>query len=444
MARQAEARMATATAAVGERRMTTLARVKAILGGSAGNLVEWYDWFAYASFTLYFAKVFFPKGDQTAQLLQTAAIFAVGFLARPVGAWLFGLYGDRAGRKAALTLSVALMCLGSLMVAVTPGYDRIGAAAPAVLTLARILQGLSVGGEYGASATYMSEVAGNTRRGFWSSFQFTTIVGGQLLALGVLMVMQALLSSAQLSAWGWRVPFVIGAGLAVVVFAIQMGLEESKAFTQAHETPVRAATTLDLVVRHPRQTAAILILSSGGGLAFYCFTTYMQKYLTNSGHFSPASATRISAGSLVVFLVAQPVMGWIGDMVGRTRLMAAGFALGALSVYPIMTALARTREPLVALLLVCAALVFLTGYTAVNAVVKAELFPTRVRALGVALPYAVANALFGGTAEYVALDFKQGHLERGFFIYVAVIMGVAAVTALLMGDPKRLGLIDED
>src|ERR1700677_1683701 len=147
----------------------TLARLKAILGGSAGNLVEWYDWFAYASFSLYFAKVFFPKGDQTAQLLQTAAIFAVGFLARPVGAWLFGLYADRVGRKTALAVSVALMCFGSLMVAAGPGYERIGVWAPAILTLARVLQGLSVGGEYGASATYMSEMAGSRRRGFWSS-----------------------------------------------------------------------------------------------------------------------------------------------------------------------------------------------------------------------------------------------------------------------------------
>ena len=180
----------------------TLARLKAILGGSAGNLVEWYDWFAYASFSLYFAKVFFPSGDQTAQLLQTAAIFAVGFLARPVGAWVFGLYADRAGRKAALTVSVALMCLGSLIVAAVPGYDRIGAAAPAILTVARLLQGLSVGGEYGASATYMSEMAGKGRRGFWSSFQFVTLIGGQLAALAVLIVLQAPAQSGGSSAPG--------------------------------------------------------------------------------------------------------------------------------------------------------------------------------------------------------------------------------------------------
>jgi MHS family alpha-ketoglutarate permease-like MFS transporter len=421
-----------------------LGRVRAILGGSAGNLVEWYDWFAYASFSLYFAKVFFPKGDQTAQLLQTAAIFAVGFLARPVGAWIFGLFADRAGRKTALTSSVALMCLGSLMVAVVPGHDRIGAAAPVILTLARILQGLSVGGEYGASATYMSEMAGSRRRGFWSSFQFVTLIGGQLTALGVLILLQAVLNPAQLSAWGWRIPFVIGAALAVVVFAIQMGLRESAAFETSPRERAPGSATLALFARHPRQTLIIFVLTSGGSLAFYCFTTYMQKYLTNSGHFSKGEATTITAWSLLIYLFIQPLLGWMGDHIGRTRLMGVGFALGALTVWPIMTGLAATRSAPLALVLICAALLFLTGYTAVNAVVKAELFPTQVRALGVALPYALANAVFGGTAEYVALAFKQAGHESGFFVYVAAIMALASVTAFVMGDPRRLGLIEAD
>ena len=418
-------------------------RLRAILGGSAGNLVEWYDWFAYASFSLYFAKVFFPQGDQTAQLLQTAAIFAVGFLARPVGAWVFGVFADRVGRKTALTASVALMCLGSLMVAAVPGYDRIGAAAPAILTLARILQGLSVGGEYGASATYMSEVAGARRRGFWSSFQFVTIIGGQLAALGVLIVLQALLSPAQLSAWGWRIPFVIGAALAVVVFAIQVGLKESAAFEAARGGDQPRSTILGLLTKHPRETLIVFILTSGGSLGFYCYTTYMQKYLTNSGHFSKGAATTISAGSLAIYLGVHPLLGWIGDHIGRTRLMALGFALGAVAVWPIMTSLAATHSDAAALALVCAALLFLAGYTAVNAVVKAELFPTPVRTLGVALPYALANTLFGGTAEYVALAFKQAGHESGFFVYVAVMMALASATAFAMGDPRRLGLIED-
>jgi MHS family alpha-ketoglutarate permease-like MFS transporter len=419
------------------------ARLKAILGGSAGNLVEWYDWFAYASFSLYFAKVFFPKGDQTAQLLQTAAIFAVGFLARPVGAWIFGLYADRAGRRTALAVSVGLMCVGSLMVAAVPGHDAIGVWAPAILTVARLLQGLSVGGEYGASATYLSEVAGARRRGFWSSFQFVTLVGGQLVALGVLIVLQGLLTAAQLSAWGWRIPFVVGALLALVVFWVQMRLEETHSFEAAQASPHARGTTLGLLRRHPRETVMIFIISAGGGLAFYCYTTYMQKYLTNSGHFSKSAATSISAASLIVYLLLQPVLGWLGDLIGRTRIMGLGFALSAVAVWPIMTGIAATPSAAVALGLVCLALLFLTGYSAVSAVVKAELFPTPVRALGVSLPYALANALFGGTAEYVALAFKQAGHESGFFTYVAVVMALAAATAFAIGDSRRLGLIED-
>ncbi|HWW25046.1 MAG TPA: MFS transporter, partial [Caulobacter sp.] len=208
-------------------------RTRAILGGSAGNLVEWYDWFAYAAFSIYFAKVFFPKGDQTAQLMQTAAIFAVGFGARPVGAWLMGLYADRKGRKAGLTLAVGLMCVGSLVIALCPGHAKIGDAAPVILLLARLLQGLSVGGEYGASATYMSEMAGRKRRGFWSSFQYVTLIMGQLVAALVLVVLQNSLSKADLAEWGWRVPFFVGAALAVVVFWIRTGIEESASHQNA-------------------------------------------------------------------------------------------------------------------------------------------------------------------------------------------------------------------
>ena len=293
----------------------TLARLKAILGGSAGNLVEWYDWFAYASFSLYFAKVFFPKGDQTAQAsCRPLRIFAVGFLAQAGGGMAVPASTPTApAARRALAVSVALMCFGSLMVAVVPGHDRIGAWAPAILTLARVLQGLSVGGEYGASATYMSEVAGSRRRGFWASFQFVTIIGGQLAALGVLIVLQALLSPAELTSWGWRIPFVIGAGLAVVVFFIQVGLKESAAFQRRTARTSRPdPTLLGLFARHPRETLTVFVLTSGGSLGFYCYTTYMQKYLTNSGHFSKDAATAISALSLLVYLVLHPLLGWIG------------------------------------------------------------------------------------------------------------------------------------
>ena len=182
--------------------MTTAKRLKSIIRGSIGNLIEWYDWYVYAAFSIYFAKSFFPAGDLTAQLLNTSAIFAVGFFMRPIGGWLIGSYADRHGRKKALIGSVLIMCLGSLIIALTPSYDSIGIIAPISLTLARLLQGLSVGGEYASSATYLSEMATASKRGFFSSFQYVTLIAGQLLALLVLIILQQfVLSTLQLETW---------------------------------------------------------------------------------------------------------------------------------------------------------------------------------------------------------------------------------------------------
>lgn len=411
-----------------------LARINAILGGSAGNLVEWYDWFAYSSFALYFAGHFFPRGDQTAQLLQAAAVFAVGFLMRPIGAWLMGLYADWAGRRAALTASVALMSAGSFAIALIPDYAAIGVAAPALLLTARLVQGLSLGGEYGASAVYLTEMAGKDRRGFWSSFQYVTLIAGQLAALAVLIVLQNLLSKAALEAWGWRIPFAIGGVLAIVVFWIRSGLAETRAYLSARAEGARRARTAMLLRDHPRATLSIFGLTCAGSLAFYAYTAYMQKFLVNTAGFAKTTATAITAAVLVVYMLVQPLVGWASDHLGRRRVMAAGFALGALATYPAFTLIGRGGSAWAAFGLMTLLVVILSGYSSVNAAVKAELFPTHVRTLGVALPYALANAVFGGTAEYVALSFKQGGHERGFYLYVAAAMAVAAVISARLPD----------
>jgi len=424
--------------------ISAVSRARAILGGSAGNLVEWYDWFAYAAFSIYFAKVFFPEGDQTAQFMKTAAIFAVGFLARPVGAWLMGLYADRVGRRAALTLAVGLMSLGSLIIALTPGFKEIGAAAPAILLAARVLQGLSVGGEYGASATYMSEMAGKSRRGFWSSFQYVTLIMGQLVAALVLVILQATLTPAELSAWGWRIPFFIGAALAVVVFWIRSGLEESASFTAAKAAGSPRAETFSMFREHPREALAIIGLTAAGSLAFYAYTTYMLKFLTNTTGFSKPVAGAVNLATLVGFMLIQPLFGWMSDKVGRRRMLIIAFGGGAILAWPIFSLVARATDPVVASLLIFAALVVQSAYTSISAVVKAELFPAHVRALGVALPYAIGNALFGGTAEYVALWFKNEGMESGFYVYLAGMMAMGCAIAWRLRDTRDHSLILED
>lgn len=419
-------------------------RLKSIIGGATGNLVEWYDWYVYAAFALYFAPHFFPEGDRTAQLMNSAAVFAVGFLMRPIGAWIMGIYADRHGRKAGLTVSVTLMCAGSLLIAVTPDYEAIGVFAPALLVLARMMQGLSVGGEYGASATYLSEMAGRDRRGFFSSFQYVTLISGQLLAICVLLVLQQIMPEAALDEWGWRIPFAIGGVLAIVVFYIRRGLAETESFTNAKKEGIAVSGLAELFLRHPREAAVVMLLTAGGTLAFYAYSIYMQKFLVNTSGFSREVASQINAGTLFVFMLLQPLAGALSDRIGRKPLMVGFGIAGVLFTYPIFSALETVQDPVVAFALVLGALIIVTGYTSINAVVKAELFPAHVRALGVALPYALANTIFGGTAEYVALWFKAEGMEQGFYWYVTVMIGISLIVYLRMRDTRTHSRILED
>jgi MHS family alpha-ketoglutarate permease-like MFS transporter len=416
-----------------------VSRLRSIISGSIGNLVEWYDWYAYSAFALYFAPVFFPKGSATAQLLNTAAIFAVGFLMRPLGAWLLGMYADRHGRRAALLLSVQLMAGGSLLIALTPSYARIGLAAPGLLLLARLVQGISVGGEYGTSATYLSEMAGAKHRGFWSSFQYLTLMGGQLLALSVQLGLQALLTPAQLDEWGWRVPFVIGAIAAGLALYLRTHMAETAAFVQQQPTNEPRRSQLQVLWQYPGAVLTVVGLTLGGTLAFYTFTTYAQKFLVNTSGFSKAAATGISFGVMAVALLFQPLFGAISDKIGR-RPVLLFFGIGAtLGTVPLLRLLAHATDAGTAAGLLIAALFVVSGYTSISAVVKAELFPTEIRALGVGLPYALTVAIFGGTAEFVALFAKERGVEEWYYWYVT---GCALLSLLVywrMGETRTAG-----
>ena len=415
----------------------TARRLKAIFIGSSGNLVEWFDFYTYSAFALYFANSFFPSQSQTAQLLHAAAIFAVGFLMRPIGGWLFGHVADIHGRRIALAASVLLMCFGSLVIAITPTYETVGVAAPLILLFARLIQGLSLGGEYGTSATYLSEMAHPEHRGFYSSFQYVTLIGGQLLAMLVLLVLQKLLlTPEQLEAWGWRIPFAIGAGLAIVVYFMRRDMEESDAFVEARATIETRSSPFRGLLEHPREVAIVVGLTLGGTVAFYTYTIYMQKFLVNSAGLSKDTSTVIAAGTLFVFMCLQPVVGAISDVIGRRPVLLTFGVLGTLLTVPILTTLQHTTNPWTAFFLIMGALVIVSGYTAINAVVKAELFPTSIRAMGVGFPYAVTVALFGGTAEYVALYLKDIGHETAFYWYVTGCIFMSLVVYVFMRDTR--------
>ncbi|OON67726.1 MFS transporter [Hymenobacter sp. CRA2] len=424
---------------------STAARIRSIVSGSIGNLVEWYDWYVYSAFSLYFAPEFFPAASLTAQLLSSAAIFAVGFLMRPLGGWLLGAYADRHGRKAALLLSVLMMCGGSLLIALTPGYARIGVAAPVLLVLARLLQGLSVGGEYGTSATYLSEMADAKHRGFYSSFQYVTLLAGQLLALLVQLGLQQVLSPQELQQWGWRVPFAIGAAAALVALYLRRSMAETAEF-EAQSGPKQESAAqeskLRVLLRHPREVLTVVGLTLGGTIVFYTFTTYAQKFLVNTAGFSKEQAAQVSFWTLAVALVLQPLMGALSDRVGR-RPVLLFFGVGAtLCTVPLLTLLGRASSPGMAFGLLVVAIVIMSGYTSINAVVKAELFPTHIRALGVGLPYALTVAIFGGSAEYGALWAKSQGLEPAYYWYVTLCAAVSLVVYWRMADTRYASRIE--
>ncbi|MDP9767740.1 MFS transporter [Kosakonia cowanii] len=407
----------------------TRRRVWAIVGASSGNLVEWFDFYVYSFCSLYFAHIFFPQGNPTTQLLQTAGVFAAGFLMRPIGGWLFGRIADRHGRKRSMLISVCMMCLGSLVIACLPGYETIGTWAPALLLLARLFQGLSVGGEYGTSATYMSEVAVEGRKGFYASFQYVTLIGGQLLALLVVVILQQVMEDSELRAWGWRIPFALGAALAIVALWLRRQLDET---SQQEVRSLKEAGSMKGLWRNRKAFLMVLGFTAGGSLTFYTFTTYMQKYLVNTAGMHANVASVIMTAALFLFMVIQPVIGALSDRIGRRTSMLLFGGLATVCTVPILTALHSVTSPYAAFALVMLALVIASFYTSISGILKAEMFPAQVRALGVGLSYAVANAVFGGSAEYVALSLKSVGFETAFFWYVTAMGAVAFLVSLTL------------
>jgi len=410
-------------------------RIKSIFGGSIGNLIEWYDFYVYNSFAIYFAKSFSSSTDATVQFITAFGIYAVGFFIRPVGGMLLGYYADRAGRRAALTLSVMLMCAGSAMIAVLPTYASVGIWAPVLLLMARLLQGLSLGGEYASSATYLSEVAGETHRGFYSSFQYVTLIGGQVVAALVLLVMQQSFTGAELEAWAWRIPFGIGALGALYGLYLRRNLVETDEWKRASKEP--RGNLFRELFKHPRELLLVFGLTMGGTTAFYTFSSYMPTYLANTLKFPREWVAEISFITLILFAAMQPVFGAISDRIGRRPVLMWFGVMGTLCIVPILTTLQSTKGYTQALLLILAAYLIVSGYTSINAVVKAELFPAGVRALGVGLPYAVAASLFGGTAPLIALQFKAAGHEEWFYWYVTGLTFLSLLVYATMRDTKK-------
>jgi len=351
-----------------------------------------------------------------------------------------GKYADQHGRRAALTLSVLIMAAGSFVIAIIPSYATIGIFAPIVLVLARLFQGLSLGGEYGTSATYLSEMASRVHRGFYASFQYVTLISGQLIALGVQIILQLTLSEAQLMQWGWRIPFFIGALGAIAVLFLRLGMEESDQFKAQTGKPKGHLREL---MRYPKAVLTVVGLTLGGTIAFYTYTTYLQKFMINTAGLPTQEVTTINFLALLIFMILQPIAGAISDKIGRRPLLFWFGGLGTIFTIPIFVTLSHVKTSWEAFLLMLAGLVIVTGYTSINAIVKAEMFPTEIRALGVGLPYGLTVAIFGGTVEYLALYLRKIHHESLFFVYVTVVIFISLLVYWRMSDTKKTSKLDE-
>ena len=416
-------------------------QTRPVMVAALGNLIEYYDAFVYAAFALYFAPSFFPNSDVVVQQISAAALFAVSFVMRPIGGVLFGLLADKFGRRSSLLLSVAVMSIGSLMIAVLPTYQSVGIWAPILMALARVVQGLSQGGEYGSSVTYLSEISGKNRRGLFSGLWYMTLLGGQLLALVLLLLLQSLLTTAELKSWGWRIPFAVGAALAVFAIYMRSGLPETEQFKRA-ENKGKNKNPLAAFILHWKECLLVIAWTIGGTSAVWTYTTYMQKFMRLSVGLSEYQSTLVSGGALLFGILLQPVYGAISDKIGRKPLLIWFGVLGTFGTYPLLSALKSTSSPYVALLLVCMGWIIVTGYTSVSAIVKAELFPTAVRALGVGVPYALTVSLFGGTIDMIALTFKSLGHETLFFVYASVCIGISLLFYVFMKETRDGTLLE--
>ncbi|EHK0268698.1 MFS transporter [Campylobacter coli] len=413
--------------------LTRAKKIRSIVAASSGNLVEWFDFYIYAFTATYFAHTFSTSDNPIVQQINAFGVFAAGFFMRPIGSWLFGSLADKVGRKKSMVVSVVLMALGSFMIAALPSKDVVGDFAIILLLLARLIQGLSVGGEYGIAATYLSELATEGKRGFYSSFQYVTLIGGQLLAVASISIMLFFFSIDEMKDYAWRILFVVGGILALGSLLVRKVMNESA--TQIHKHEDRG-TLKALFTSSWKQFLTVLGITAGGSLAFYTITTYTKTFMENSG-MDKTLVNNLFLGALFILMIIQPLFGYIGDKIGHKRSLIIFCILAFVGIYPIFNLISSNAQSNASLVFILVVLLFiiLSFYTSVAGIFKAKLFPEHVRALGTGLGYAISNAIFGGSAPWVALQFKNAGMENGFFVYIAVLTLLMFIATLCL--PKK-------
>ncbi|MFC4115605.1 MFS transporter [Nonomuraea zeae] len=409
-------------------------RVRQLMAASIGNVVEWYDWYAYTFLAIYFSAQVFPKSadNDLVPLLSTFAVFAVGFFMRPLGGLLVGAFADRYGRKAAMTFTIVLMGAGSLLVGLTPTYEAVGVLAPIILTLARLIQGLSVGGEFAAATTFLVESAPPGRRGLFSSFQYVSTTIGQLLASGLAALLASALLEPDMNSYGWRIPFIVGAVISLVGLWIRKGADETSAVAEEIKRgETERPKMFDFLIHYPKSALTIVGITIAGTVAYYTWTSFLPTYAQLTVNFDKADSLKVGTISLFFFMILQPLLGMLSDRVGRRPLLIA-FGLGFMILpVPLLGLLTDSFASLLVVQLV--GMVFLGCFTSISAAVNSELFPTKVRAAGAGFPYSLTVALFGGTAPLIGTalqDAKNPGLFPWYMSALALISTLVYVFVL--------------
>lgn len=397
---------------------------RTLVGTGIGNAVEWYDWAIYATFSPFIAGALFSKEDPTSAFLATLAIFAIGFVARPFGGLLFGLISDRVGRKTSMTFAVGLAALGSLLIGITPSFEAVGVFASALLLLARLIQGLAHGGELPSSQTYLSEMAPKEKRGFWATLIYTSGTVGILAGTILGATLSNVLSNADMNTWGWRVPFLIGGVMGLYALIMRARLKETTAF-EAETRQEKHEPMWPQIYRHRKQALQVIGLTVGGTVCYYIWGVVTPSYAASVLKMDRGDALWASIIASVLFIAALPFWGKLSDRIGRKPVLIMSSAGAALFHFPMTWLLKDSPWQLAVTMSVM--LFFIAGGAAIVPAVYAELFPTRIRTVGVGVPYSICVAAFGGTAPY--LQAWLGSIgQTNLFNFYAVVLLVISIT----------------
>ena len=417
-----------------------------LIAGTIGHSVEFFDFLAYSYLAVYFASSFFPSSESSGlvPLLSAFGVFAVGFLARPLAGLFIGLFADRYGRRRALSLTISLMAGGSLLVAVCPTYSQIGVAAPIILTVARILQGLSAGGEYTTAGAFIVESAPAGRRGFYSSFMFVASGIGKLTCLAFITVFVALIGEDAMRDYGWRIPFAVGALAAIVAWYIRRGTQETLGTTVSDEggAPPVSRNPLNALQRYPRQSLIVFAIATGMGVGQYFWATYLTTYFQIQNGASATTAMTVGIITLILYTIAQPVAGLISDRYGRKPCMYV-FGIGTIIVTPFLLSITSSNFAV----LICIQLVgllLLSFCTSITSAVMVENFPPHVRVSGLGFPYSLSVAIFGGTVPLVATALANSGYSQYFPWYIVATAVVTLVGAISVPETFRSDISGEE